>query len=395
MFRRYGSSLAAAAIAVVLLGAGTAFAGPVPGTRLAQLKASGTLSTYGGAVAVSGSTAVVGEDNFPASRGKVYVFTRTGAGWKRSATLTGPSPGLTGDAFGDAVAISGSTIAVGDDFTPGGSLTTTSKVFIYTDTAAGWKQAAVFSNPDTADTGANDRFGYSVATTGGAVYVGAFNYGVSTLAAMRGSVFVYAKTAAGWKYRAQLKPPSAAAYSLGWSLAASGSTVVAGTATCAGPCTNDQTSAWEFTRTSAGWKSRRLSASGLAPGDGYGYAVSISGSQIAVSALNINTSGHVFIFTRMSSGSWKQSANLKGPGYWGQHVGLSGNRLLISSDLENPRPVWFFSMNTAGWKLAAKVKMPVKSGSGWTPVAVSGPLAVIGGTSFGTGTTGFAYIYES
>src|SRR5260370_12356676 len=102
---------------------------------------------------------------------------------------------------------------------------------------------------------------------------------------MRGSVFVYTKTATGWRYAAQLKPPSAAAYALGQSVAASGGTVVAGTQVCAGPCTNDQTSAWEFTRTSTGWKSQRVSASVLAPGDEDGYAVSISGSEIAVSAL--------------------------------------------------------------------------------------------------------------
>lgn len=154
LIRRHVSSLAAAAAAVVVAfpGAGAAFASPAPGTKLAQLKVSGADSAYGGAVAISGSTAVVGEDNFPASRGKVYVFTRTATGWKRSATLTGP-PTAFGDDFGDAVAISGSTIAVGDDFTSTGDRL--GRVYIYAHTSTGWKQAAVFSNRQ-------DRYGLEI-----------------------------------------------------------------------------------------------------------------------------------------------------------------------------------------------------------------------------------------
>jgi FG-GAP repeat len=381
------------AISTVILGAGIASASPAPGTKLATLKASGTTFSYGTSVQISGDTAVVSQDNSATShigRNKVYVFTKTTTGWKHTATLTGPA-NPEGDEFGHSVAISGGTIAVGDYCpTDDSAHLCLGRVYMYAKTSTGWKQAARFSDP-TPGSGAasNDQFGWAVATTGNVVYVGAPNYVKVFDAPMHGSVFVYSKTSTGWKYSTRLAPPSNAAYSLGASVAASGSTVVAGTEVCAGPCTTDQTSAYAFTRTSSGWTSFRLRSKDLTAADRFGYAVSISGSEIAVSSpWWSSSSGHVYIFTKTSAG-WKQTAELKGVNSFGYHLGLSGSRLVVATALENPRPVFFYARTAAGWKQAAKVKLPVLSANGWTPVAVSGPLAAI--SELGAHT----YIYES
>ena len=74
---------------------------------------------------------------------------------------------------------------------------------------------------------------------------------------------------------------------------------------------------------------------------------------------------------------------------FGYHLGLSGTRLVVATWLENPRPAFFYARTTTGWKQAAKVKLPVLSANGWTPVAVSGPLALI--SELGA----HSYIYES
>lgn len=59
----------------------------------------------GGVVAASGSTAVVVDS-------AVLMFTRTAAGWRQRTALKG-SDTVTDDSFGNSVAITGYTIAVG------------------------------------------------------------------------------------------------------------------------------------------------------------------------------------------------------------------------------------------------------------------------------------------
>ncbi|MGP8207297.1 MAG: FG-GAP repeat protein, partial [Acidimicrobiales bacterium] len=70
---------------------------------------------FGSSVAVSGSTIVVGAPavaDASSGIGRAYVFTRTATGWHESGELAG-SGSIAHDWFGDAVAISGSTIVVG------------------------------------------------------------------------------------------------------------------------------------------------------------------------------------------------------------------------------------------------------------------------------------------
>ncbi len=389
-----GKALAALAFTAlaVIGGAGPALASPAPGTKLATLKVSGTTYDYGSDVAISGTTAVVAEDNASDSSlgpGKVFVFTKTTAGWRRTATLEA-SDHAAGDEFGWSVAISGSTIAVGD-YWPSSS-DHLGRVYIFTKTATGWKQAAKFDDPTPLPWyDQNDQFGWSVATTGNVVYVGSPGYATSFSASMHGSVFVYSKTVTGWRYTARLKPPSSAAYSLGSAVAASGSTVVAGTADCAGPCTTGQTSAYAFTHTSSGWTSARLRSKDLTTADRFGYAVSVSGSEIAVSSpWYSSSSGHVYIFTRTATG-WKQAAELKRVNSFGEHIGISGKALVVSTALETPNPLFFYSKTTTGWKYVGKTDLPPGDlgRGGFTPVAVSGPLAAVGDDA------GHAYILQS
>jgi hypothetical protein len=83
---------------------------PPIGTQLAELKGSDTVAhdTFGGSVAISGTTAVVGARAHAGGAGRAYVFTKTPTGWKQVAELKG-SDTVAGDDFGDSVAISGTT----------------------------------------------------------------------------------------------------------------------------------------------------------------------------------------------------------------------------------------------------------------------------------------------
>jgi hypothetical protein len=74
---------------------------------------------FGLSVAISGSTTVVGPyaENFRI--GAAYVFVGSGTTWTQQAKLTA-SDGTWGDYFGVSVAISGSTAVVGADKYPAG-----------------------------------------------------------------------------------------------------------------------------------------------------------------------------------------------------------------------------------------------------------------------------------
>jgi hypothetical protein len=128
---------------------------------------------FGAAVAISGGTIVVGaQDHGVSGEGAVYVYTPNGAGGYDETKLTA-SDAAAGDGFGCALAISGGTIVVGapgDD--DGGS--EAGAAYAYTaDGTVGYDERKLIA-PDAA-TG-ND-FGFSVATAGGVIAVGARDAG--------------------------------------------------------------------------------------------------------------------------------------------------------------------------------------------------------------------------
>jgi FG-GAP repeat len=65
------------------------------------------------ALAISGTTAVVGNPNVYAGLGAADVFLRTGSTWTQQAELVAKA-GIAGDGFGSSVAIAGDYIIVGD-----------------------------------------------------------------------------------------------------------------------------------------------------------------------------------------------------------------------------------------------------------------------------------------
>ena len=381
-----------ACTAVILTGvlsAGYASAGPAPGTKLATLKAGGATRDFGSAVALSGTTAVVGqpsESGFTIP-GRVFVFTKTTTGWKQTATLEA-SDHAAEDQFGSAVAVSGNTIAVGDPNPSNGRHCggfSCGAVYIFTKTTTGWKQAAEFKDPNPVSSNyGNDLFGHAVATTGNTVYAGSPGYDQSpSTTGNGGAVFAYTQTTSGWQQTAKITPSSSAGLGLGWSLAVSGSTVVAGAFSCQ---TCASSAAYVLTHTTSGWTQDRLTSSDFTSGDGFGESVSVSGSVIAVGApYHANFSGRVYVFAKTTTG-WKQTAELSHGSpilEFGLSAGISGTALVVSN-VGAAGPVYFFAKTTTGWKYVTTVNLT----GGVTGVSVSGSLALAAaqpGTSAGRG----------
>lgn len=120
---------------------------------------------FGGSVAVSGSSVVVGAYQADSNRGRAYVFTRGGSGWTQQARLD-PSDLPASAWFGDAVAIDGDVLAVGALFAEDQGAT-----YVYTRDGSSWTERARLVAPQDPS---NSQFGNAVSLDGRTALVGAW-----------------------------------------------------------------------------------------------------------------------------------------------------------------------------------------------------------------------------
>ncbi|MCP5519529.1 MAG: cadherin-like domain-containing protein [Verrucomicrobiales bacterium] len=174
-------------------------------SQQAYLKASNTGRTdhFGGSVAVSGGTVVVGaplEDSTttginstPDDRaiyfnaGAAYVFVRIGTNWSQQAYLKAGNT-ATSQFFGGSVGVSGDTVVVGAngesssttgiDSTPDEDAYNAGASYVFVRNATEWSQQAYLK---PSNTGMEDHFGGSVAMSGDTVVVGAWGEASSTM----------------------------------------------------------------------------------------------------------------------------------------------------------------------------------------------------------------------
>jgi hypothetical protein len=148
-------------------------------TQQAYLKASQAGDTaFGFSVAISGDTAVVGNE---APSGAAYVFVRSGSTWTQQTLLTASNAEI-GDFFGGSVAISGDTVVVGAQLEASAatgingnqsdnSATDAGAAYVFVRNGTTWTQQAYLK---ASNAGAFDDFGYSVAISGDTAVIGAW-----------------------------------------------------------------------------------------------------------------------------------------------------------------------------------------------------------------------------
>jgi len=339
----------------------------------AYLKASNTNANdfFGGSVAVSGDTVVVGaqfEDsnatgvngdqanNASSSSGAAYVFVRTGGVWSQQAYLKASNTDPA-DLFGWSVAVSGDTAVVGaysedsnaigingnqaNNESPGAGA-----AYVFVRTGGNWSQQEYLK---ASNTDPNDNFGWSVAVSGDTVVVaangedsnatGVNNSQVNNAFSNAGAAYVFVRNAGVWSQQAYLKASNTEADDrFGFLVAVSGVTVVVGAQledSSATGVNGDQTNngasfagaAYVFVRAGGVWAQQAyLKASNTGAGDEFGFSVAVSGDTVVVGArledsnasgVNgdptnnaVNAAGAAYVFVR-SAGNWSQQAYLK------------------------------------------------------------------------------------
>ena len=162
---------------------------------------------------------------------------------------------------------------------------------------------------------ADDLFGYASLVTGNTAFISAPAPGFRP-----GKVYVYTYAAGSWSKSQVLTampapsdgtPPNWADF-FGWSLAASGTTLVVGAPFNFNSMFGPVGAAYVFTESGGTWtQQQELDASDGATNDWVGNAVGISGNTAMVGAYNHNGQGTVYVFTN-SGGTWGQAQELVG-----------------------------------------------------------------------------------
>lgn len=361
----------------------------------------GALGQNAEAVAIDGRTAIFGlpptaTESGPTT-GRGVIVTRSEGSWTPEATLT---PEGDSGQFGRAVALDGSTAVIGAEMgpEPAGDHAGSAAVF---DRADGeWARSATMKAPNT---GGIDFFGTAVAVADETVLVGAST--ASTAGRRSGAAYVYTRSDDAWSRETTLVPPIDTIEAFGRSVATDGDTVVIGARRADGGPT-DSGLVFVYRRTGGTWHSQgSLAPRGSDRDDSFGKALATDGGTIVAGApTETNDSGMnagtVYTFSR-STGQWRQQTVLRdedgGTDHkFGTDVALDGDAMLIASEFGGG-PV---AVTRAGgtWR---RVRGPGTNGQLFTKpgtaVALEGGRAVLGieGQSDRSGeTSGSVEVFE-
>ncbi len=386
---------------------------------------------FGGGVAVSGDSAVVGarwEGAGGGFAGAAYVFQRDRGSqdnWGEVTKLTA-SDAQGFDHFGQSVAVSGDTALVGA-YLEGAGGSHAGAAYVFDLPPPGVTPTATitptFLNEVkkllASDAQEFDRFGISVAVSGDTAVVGADLEDAG--GAWAGAAYVFQRDEGGagnWGEVVKLTASDAQASDLfGGSVAVSGDTAVVG-ACCEDAGGLSAGAAYVFQRDEGGadnWgEVKKLTASDAQAFANFG-SVAVSGDTAVVGASGVNLGGAAYVFQRDEGGAdnWGEVTKLtasdaQGGDQFGANVAVSGDTAVVGASGEDAGgsaagAVYVFQRDEGGagnWgeveKLTASDAQADDSFGGRLGVAVSGDAAVVGAREEDAGgrNAGAAYVFQ-
>ncbi len=219
-----------------------------------------------------------------------------------------------------------------------------------------------------ADAAINDQFGYSVAASGDTVIIGAWldDHAVGTDA---GSAYVFVRDGAGvWTQQAKLtalEPPGNDNNVFGFSVAISGDTAVIGAHGNSNVVGFGAGAAYVFVRSGTVWAQQaKLLASDIEPGANFGVSVSLSADTAVIGAYNDNgpagTDAGAAYVFVRSGGAWNEQAKLVAPD--AATSDFFGNSVAVAGDTA---VVGAYRANAVGSDSGAAYVF-FRSGTSWT-----------------------------
>ncbi len=315
---------------------------------------------FGVSVAVGGGTAVVGASSGDAggsNAGSAYVFQRNEGGadnWGQVTKLTA-SDAQANDLFGGSVAVSGDTAVVGamTEDAAGGINDDFGAAYVFQRNQGGAGNWGEVTKLAASDAEANDSFGHSVAASGDTAVVGAFREG--SRGGFAGAAYVFQRDEGGagnWgEVKKLLASDAEAGDRFGYSVAVSGDTAVVG-AFGEGPGGGFAEAAYVFQRDEGGagnWgEVKKLIASDAQASALFGTSVTVSGDTAVVGAVNahagVSVAGAAYLFQRNEGGAdnWGETkkltaSNAEAGDMFGWSVAASGDTAVVGASGEDAR----------------------------------------------------------
>jgi len=237
------------------------------------------------------------------------------------------------DQFGEAVAMSGSTVVVGAPGATIGSNPVEGAAYVFVKPANGWGNMTQVAKLTPSDGSHYQNFGYSVAVSGNTIVVGSIGCDPAC------GAYVFVKPLSGWKDMTET-----AKLNVGYALAVavSGNTVVVGSPAGLGAAV--------FLKPKQGWVSTSqpsavLTASDGVTGDEFGVSIAFSSDTVVVGADASGTTGlgAAYVFVKPTSGwtNMTQTAKLTPSNgvdadYFGISVAINVSTIVVGA----PNPFW-------------------------------------------------------
>ncbi len=264
------------------------------------------------------------------------------------------------------------------------------------------QRAAVLSDIESkiksAAPAVGETFGAAIAASGNTLVVGAYGHSEGTSIQL-GAAYVLVRdaTSGTWSHQAKLLPADTTAnyQYFGRAVAISGDLVAVGTP--------QRDAVRIFVRSGTTW-SQEVKLTGAS---GFGHALALSGSTLAVSAYG--AIGSVLVYTRTAPGTWSLQQTLaptaSGNTYFGAAVALSGDTLVVGAPYETTvappfaggGAAYIYARSGSTWmqqaRLAATLTLPAQFGAA---VALAGDTAAIGAPFYSEGppyNRGSAYVF--
>ncbi|MCB0213211.1 MAG: FG-GAP repeat protein [Anaerolineae bacterium] len=262
------------------------------------------------AVAIRDDTIVAGAVGDNSSQGAAYVFVKPNGGWSGTLTETAKvtaADGGGGDAFASALAINSDTLVAGAPTQTIGPNANQGSAYIFAKPTGGWVTTSTFTAKLTAADGmTEDAFGGSLALSGDTLVVGAPGfYDEPGLDA----AYIFQKPGGGWvttsTFTAKLTASDGVGTDVfGLSATISNDVVVLGAA----DDDNKKGSIYIFDKPNSGWsgtltETAKITASDRAAGDRFGVSLSVISDTIVVGAPGADSGqGSAYLFVKPNNG---------------------------------------------------------------------------------------------
>jgi len=299
----------------VFLGCTVASAATPPSSPLAWTEQKVTASNgqphdaFGQSIAIRGTTTLIGAVDVNDWEGAIYVFTQTGGVWTEGQEFMADD-GVPGDqaTFGTAIMIDGDTAVIGALGATVNGHSNQGAAYVFKEAGGAWSQVAKLVADDGA---ANNYFGQAAAIAGDNIVVGAYGATVNGNA-LQGAAYVYSNIGGTWTFVKKLVADDAVGGEFfGRSVAMSGTRALVGAPYAAVDGTAARGAVYMFDGSTSDWtQTGKIVADSGDPGDAFAFSLAATPTRMVAGANGSNGArGGAFVFVD-DGGAWTQQARL-------------------------------------------------------------------------------------